>query len=187
MKSNSLEDIIKRIDELNQIHLSLRGVIQYVNEQHIGNNKINWGSKVPSSWFDIEFSFHNHITNDTRNEINVLAEYLNQNFIIRLHSLLEYEGIKSEKSNIDTELEGYEMIQLIHFLRKQYAHKLGVFNPEDPKSVQLRERLFKQFNINPEESLPNQFPLDKNRVIKPIVKGTKQYVVAYWMKYRAQE
>lgn len=95
---------------------------------------------------------------------------------------MEYEGIKSEKIKIDKKLEGYEMIELIHFLRKEFAHKLGHFDTNDKESKKLRERLFKKFNINSEESLSNQFPLDKNRVLKPMVEGIKNYVTAFWKK-----
>ncbi len=182
MKSTTLQDLIERIDELHQIHLSLRGIVQYVAEHHEGKNIINCGSKVPSSWFDIEFTFQNPITNQTRKELNILSEYLNQNFIVRLHSLLEYEGIKSDGVTIDTELEGHNMIEIIHFLRKQYAHRLGEFDPNNKESKKLRTRLFKEFHIDQSESLPTQFPLDKNRVIKPIVDGTKKYVKALWEK-----
>lgn len=126
----------------------------------------------------------NKITPETRTELNVIAEYLNQNFIIRLHSLLEYEGIKSKKIEIDSELEGFEMIEIVHFLRKQYAHRLGIFDSNDEDSVKLRTRLFEQFNINPNESQPTQFPLDKNRVIKPMVEGIKKYVRTFWKKYK---
>ena len=79
------------------------------------------------------------------------------------------------------------MIEFIHFLRKQYAHRHGDFDPSDSDSVTLRNRLFKEFRINPKESLPNQFPLDKNRVINPIVKGTKSYVSGFWQKNRGVE
>ena len=184
MKSTTLNDIIARIDELNQIHLSLRGIVQYVAEHHEGKNKINWRSKIPSNWFELEFTFQNPINKQTRKELNILSEYLNQNFIIRLHSLLEYEGIKTNNVQIDTELEGHKMIEIIHFLRKQYAHRLGEFDQKDNESMKLRTRLFNEFQIDQKESLPTQFPLDKNRVIKPIVDGTKKYVKAFWEKNR---
>ncbi len=109
---------------------------------------------------------------------------MNQNFIVRIHSLLEYEGIKDEKTKIDADIEGHEIIEFIHFLRIQFAHKTGNFNPKNQKEQELRQRLFDFFKIDPKESLPTQFPLDKNRVIKPIVEGTKKYVKAFWNKNR---
>lgn len=184
MKSNSAEELIARIDELHQIHLSLRGVMPYVQESHLGEKKLHNKTKIRSELFEVELTFSSSITPQMRSDLNVLSEYLNQNFIIRLHSLIEYEGIKSEKVKIDQALDGFEMIELIHHLRKQYAHRLGKFDLNDPESVKLRHRLFKTFNIDPIESLPDQFPLDKNRVIVPIVKGTKKYVKAFWEKYR---
>jgi len=184
MKSRTPQELIKRIEELHQIHLSLRGIIQYVGKHHKGKRKLNWGSKIPSNYIDIQITFRNEISDSTRKELNELSEFINQNFIIRLHSLLEYEGIKNEQTKIDKELEGYEMVEFIHFLRKEFAHKTGYFNSINPESKKLRERLFDYFNIKPTESLPNQFPLDKNRVIKPIVEGTKKYVKSFWNKYR---
>lgn len=184
MKSKSVNELILKIDELFQIHLSQRGILQYVSDKHVGQNQISWGSKVTSSWFDITFKFQNTISETTRSELNRISEYMNQNFIVRLHALLEYEGIKDTKSKIDIEISGHEILQILHELRKEFAHKTGKFNPENKDSVRLRHRLFKTFDINSEESLPDQFPLDKNRVIKPIVDGIKLYINGYWEKYR---
>jgi hypothetical protein len=179
MPENRSDRIIKRIDELHKMHLGLRGILQYIGEQHNGKNQINWNATIPSQTIRINYNFPRQITDETRFELNKLSEYLNQNFIVRLHSLLEYEKIKDDNNKIDTTLEGYEMLEVIHFLRIQFAHKDGVYNPNNEKARILRERLFRVFNIHPDESLPNQFPLDKNRVILPIVEGVKKYVKAF--------
>lgn len=39
MKSSSSEEIINKIDELHQIHLSLRGILQYVGTNYEGKEK----------------------------------------------------------------------------------------------------------------------------------------------------
>lgn len=182
MKSKNSDELIRRIDDLFKMHLSLRGVVQYVKKDYVGKDEISWGSSIPSGWFDINFKFSNKLTTESINELNRLSEYLNQNFIVRLHSLLEYEGIKNKKSNIDISLEGHEMIELLHYLRKEFAHKTGVFSASDKDSITLRARLLKTFNIDEKEVLPNQFPLDKNRVILPLVEGIKTYVKLYYNK-----
>lgn len=187
MKSKTLDELIAKIDTLYKIHLSTRGILQYISEKKLGESELNWGSNITSGWIDIRFSFMNPITEETRMELNRMSDYMNQNFIIRLHSLLEYEEIKGEKIKIDKSLKGHKMIEIIHFLRKQFAHKPGDFNPSDSASLTLRNRIFEEFEINPEESLPNQFPLDKNRVIKPIVMGTISYVTEFWKKNRGHE
>lgn len=166
------------------MHLSLRGILQYVKKDKIGDSQLSWGSKTDSGWFDIQYNFKNPITEKSREELNRLSEYMNQNFIVRLHSLLDYEEIKSKKVSIDTSLSGYKMVEVVHFLRVQFAHRHGRFDPNDNDSEILRERLLKEFNISPEESLPDQFPLDKKRVIVPIVNGVKEYVNEFWFKYR---
>lgn len=74
------------------------------------------------------------------------------------------------------------MIEIIRFLRNEFAHKTGHFNPANPKSVQLRERLHTQFKIDPSIIPSMQFPLDKNEVIRPLVDGIKKYVEAFWKK-----
>ena len=184
MKSKTLDELLEKIDALHKMHLSTRGILQYISKDKIGKSELNWRSNTNSGLIDIRFSFRNPMTEESRIELNRLSEFMNQNFIVRLHSFLEYEEIKSEKIQIDKSLRGYEMIEIIHFLRKQYAHRHGDFDPSDSTSVTLRNRLFKEFNIRPEESLPNQFPLDKNRVIKPIVTGTKSYITEFWKKNR---
>jgi hypothetical protein len=184
LKSQTAEEIIEKIDELHKMHLSLRGTLQYVKEDKIGDSQLSWGSSTDSNWFDIQYNFTKPITQESREELNRLSEFMNQNFIVRLHSLLDYEEIKSKKVSIDKSLSGYKMIEVVHFLRTQFAHRPGRFDPNDNDSVILRERLFEEFNISPEESLPDQFPLDKNRVIVPIVNGVKNYVHEFWVKYR---
>lgn len=184
MKSTTLDELLEKIDTLHQMHLSTRGILQYIGEDKVGKSELNWGTNTNSGWIDISFCFKSPISNVSRLELNRFSEFMNQNFIVRLHSLLDYEEIKGEKTSIDKSIAGHEMIEFIHFLRKQYAHRHGSFDPSDPDSVKLRNRLFEKFKINPEESLPTQFPLDKNRVIKPIVEGTKTYVRGFWQKNR---
>lgn len=180
MHEKRSDKIITRIDELHKMHLSLRGMLQYVGENYNGKSQLSWSSTIPSQKIQINYNFSKEITDETRFELNKLSEYLNQNFIVRLHSLLEYEGIKDDNIKIDKNLEGHEMLEVIHFLRIQFAHKDGVYNPNNKDAQKLRERLFRTFNIHPNESLPNQFPLDKNRVILPIVEGVKKYVNAFF-------
>lgn len=182
MESQSIEELLDKIDELHKMHLSLRGILQYVGEDKIGASHLSWGSKTNSGWFDIKYTFNESISQESRTELNKLSEFMNQNFIVRLHSLLDYESIKSKTVSIDTSLPGHKMVEIIHFLRIQFAHRHGIFDPQDEDSVKLRKRLFNEFGINQEESLPNQFPLDKNRVILPIVNGVKEYVKAFWDK-----
>jgi hypothetical protein len=183
MKSKNLNELLEKIDSLHKTYIATRGIIQYINEDKIGKSELKWGSNINSEWVDIQFNFKQQISIEIRNELNRISESINQNFIIRLHSLLDYEGIKNGKSLIDKSIEGFEMIEIIHFLRKQFAHRHGNFDLNDIDSIKTRERLFKDFNIEHYESLPNQFPLDKNRVILPIVNGTKKYVSGYWNKH----
>jgi hypothetical protein len=98
---------------------------------------------------------------------------------------LEYEGFLGENVKIDKEIEGSNSLELLHFMRPQFVHKTGKHNAENPDSVRLRERLFREFCIEPSESLSDQFPLDKNKVILPIVEGTKKYVITFWHRYRS--
>ena len=184
MKSQSLEELILRIKELQQIHLSQRGILQYVAQKHNGKDYLKWGSSVPSSRFKVEYKFDKPINDELRSELNEISEYMNQNFIVRLNSLLDYEGIKNNNVKIDDELIGNKMIKAIHGLRKHFAHRLGDFNPDDEKASEFRNELFEEFDIDPSQSLPNQFPLHKNKVIKPIVEGTIEYVSAFWKKNR---
>lgn len=182
MKSTSLQELINKIDDLHEAHVSTRGILQFVNKGQLGKSKLAWRSAVKSRGFSVSFSFDNAISEEDRLELNSLSDYMNQNFIVRLHSLLEYEGIKSKGISIDKSLSGHEMIEIIHFLRKQFAHRHGKFDPNDSSSVQLRKRLFDTFGIPENESLPDQFPLDKKRVIEPIVEGVKLYVNDFWKK-----
>jgi hypothetical protein len=176
MKSKSLKELLNKVDELYQIHNTTRGILQYVKDSSIGLNELKWRSKIPSNSFEIKYSFNCPITQQSVLELNSISEYMNQNFILRLHSLLEYEGILGAKTNINTKIEGFKMLQFIHFLRKEFAHKTGKYYNDSKDSTKLRNELFAYFKIDSSESLPNQFPLDKNRVIKPIVEGVKKYI-----------
>lgn len=182
MLKSELSDILNKIDSLYQLHISTRGILQYVGPDKIGLNEFNWGTQVNGDWIKLRYRFEKPVDESMRVQLNKLSEFMNQNFIVRLHSLLEYEKIKGKKIPIDKSLNGHEMIEIVHFLRKQYAHRHGDFDPSDKDSVMLRNRLYETFNINSNESLPTQFPLDKNRVIKPIVDGTKQYVIELFKK-----
>jgi hypothetical protein len=184
LKSQTAEELIEKIDALHKMHLSLRGILQYVKEDKIGNSQLSWGSKTDSVSFDIQYNFTKPISEESREELNRLSEFMNQNFIVRLHSLLDYEEIKSKNVSIDRSLSGYKMVEVVHFLRVEFAHRHGRFDPNHKDSITLRERLFTEFNISPKDSLPDQFPLDKKKVIIPLVHGVKDYVREFWVKNR---
>jgi hypothetical protein len=184
MLKSKLSDVLEKIDSLHQLHISTRGILQYVGSNRIGETELLWGARVKKEWIDLHYNFQNPINETTRASLNRLSEFMNQNFIVRLHSLLEYEGVKTKKVQIDKSLKGHDMIEIIHFLRIQYAHRHGDFDPSDKASVELRDRLFATFKIDPADSLPTQFPLDKNKVIQPIVEGTKEYVREFYAKQK---
>ena len=98
MKSKNLNELLEKIDSLHNTYIATRGIIQYINEDKIGKSELKWGSNINSEWVDIQFNFKQQISIEIRNELNRISESINQNFIIRLHSLLDYEGIKNGKS-----------------------------------------------------------------------------------------
>jgi hypothetical protein len=96
VKASSTQEVLDKIEVLHKKHLSLRGIIQYVKKEKVRETRLNWGSKTDSFWFDIEYKFRNAVTEEAWMELNDFSEYLNQNFIVGLDSLLEYDGIKEE-------------------------------------------------------------------------------------------
>ncbi|MBL1233820.1 MAG: hypothetical protein COA31_013955 [Flavobacteriales bacterium] len=178
LRSKHADDLNAKIDELYGMFRAVRWIIQYVGPKYEGQKVVKWKSRIPSNEILVTYNFDKPINEETRSELNKISEYENQNFIVRLYALLQYEGLFNK--GIDKSLEGHQHVSFLENLRHQFAHKPGKFNPKNKKSNKLRLDLFEFYKINPDDSLPDQFPLPKDIMIHPMVNGVKNYVKHFY-------
>lgn len=178
LRSKHADELKSKIDELYGMFRAVRWIIQYVGPKYEGQKEVRWKSRIPSNEFWVTYNFDKPLNEETRSELNKISEYENQNFIVRLYALLQYEGLF--KNGIDKTMNGHEHVLFLEELRHQFAHKPGKFNPNNKKSKKLRSDLFKFYKINPDDSLPDQFPLPKDIMIHPMVNGVKEYVEHFY-------
>jgi len=178
LRSKHADELKSKIDGLYGMFRAVRWIIQYVGPKYEGQKEVKWKSRIPSNEFWVTYNFDKPMNEETISELNRISEYENQNFIVRLYALLEYEGLF--KDGIYESLNGYKHVQFLKELRNQFAHKPGKFNPKNKESNKLRSELFEFYQINPDDSLPDQFPLPKDIMIHPMVKGVKDYVKHFY-------
>lgn len=180
LRSKHADELNTKIDELYGMFRSVRWIIQYVGPNYNGQKEVKWNSRIPSNEILVTFNFDKPINEKTRTELNKISEYENQNFIVRLYALLQYEGLFNH--GINKSLTGHQHVSFLEELRHQFAHKPGKFNPKNKKSKKLRLELFDFYKINPDDSLPDQFPLPKDIMIHPMVIGVKNYVKHFYIE-----
>jgi len=178
LRSKHADELKSKIDGLYSMFRAVRWIIQYVGPEYEGQSEVKWKSRIPSNEFWVTYNFDKPMNGETISELNRISEYENQNFIVRLYALLEYEGLF--KDGINDSLNGYKHVKFLKELRNQFAHKPGKFNPQNKNSKKLRLELFKFYKISPDDSLPDQVPLPKDKMIHPMVNGVKDYVKHFY-------
>jgi hypothetical protein len=110
------------------------------------------------------------LSESVRRSHNEIAEWTNQNCLIRLWAILESHGftqpIRKDAIHADT-------IDLLRRLRHHFAHGTGRYDDEKPAHRKLREKVLATFDMS---RLKTEIPLDIDRVLKPMFERCQAYV-----------
>lgn len=174
------ESIIQQIDVQYKYLLSIRSLFPYMGKKMIGQSMFCTPSFYSTLGFDICFNFNRVLNIEDIDEINSIGNWINQNYIIRICSILEsYKIIPQEgKGTINQTIEGWTEIDLIRRLRNNFAHSSGKCNSNDCEQKKLYEMLVSHFNLKLEEGTdnPTMFPLSIDTVLEPLTMGCKKYI-----------
>lgn len=174
MRKASLEEIFNEIDEFRSYHIKVRARFPKIDESQIGQTVIQVPEFFQKSGINDELRFNSAITEESRRKNNDIGHFINQNFVLRLYSILNYYEFLGEGVSLNKESPGFSEVDIVRRLRNIYAHSLGRYNEEDHGHRRLRDVLFSRFNVDAREY--QEFPLNINRVLTPLISGCKEYI-----------
>lgn len=172
-------------DQFNYL-LSLRALFPFTNDSMIGQSSFRTAPYYRNKGFDVIFEFGRNLNEKDIQRIISVGHWINQNYIIRICSLLEAKKIIPVEGNgkIDQTIEGWEEVDLVRRLRNHFAHSLGKYDHNDPEEKILYERIVNHFNVtlakNSLEAV--DFPIPIDVVIEPLTNGCKKYIKNYFLK-----
>jgi hypothetical protein len=173
------EEVNKIFTEMNLLWRNLnrcRGYFPFVDDSSVGEKVILTPPYYQAQGISIIHSFDELLTLKKKNEINEIGHWINQNFVIRLYSLMECHHMLSACINIDFELNGAEHLNIVRRLRNRFTHSSGSYNSDDSDDVKTMELIRDHLGIPIVESI--DWPLAIDTVLENLLEGCKMYVKA---------
>ena len=134
-------------------------------------------------FFNIPIQSIHSLTKKDVDTNNQLTLWLNQNYIVRLCSLLDSHNLWTKTNPIENSIKGAEFIHILKALRHKFAHGSGIFKRANKKHKEIYDRIVALCNLT-EKDLefwhsyhPNDFPLSIDKVLIPITNGCKSYIL----------
>jgi hypothetical protein len=163
---HTADEIVNEIRLLEQMFRQTRSEYPYIDENHIGKTPIlrfNAGDNI------VYTNYEKPITKEFRDLNNKIAHFHNQNFIIRLYSVLNnYQVFQNLKISDSPELYTLKRIGNI------YCHGSGSYDKTNDDHKRLMRRMIKTFNL--EDISYSDFPISIDNVINQIIKASINYV-----------
>ena len=165
-KYHTADEIVNEIRLLEQMFRETRSNYPYIDENHIGKTPIlrfNVGNNI------VYINYEKPITKEFREFNNKIAHFHNQNFIVRLFSVLNnYQIFQNLKISDSPEL------YTLKRLRNIFGHSSGHYDKTNIDHRSLMRRMIKTFNL--EDKSYNDFPISIDTVINQIIKASINYV-----------
>jgi hypothetical protein len=169
-KYHTSDEIEKEICLLEQMFHQTRSNYPYIDEHYIGKTPIlrfNVGNNI------VYINYERPITKEFRDLNNKIAHFHNQNFIIRLFSVLNnYQIFQNLKISDSPEL------YVLKLLKNIYCHSSGTYDKENIDHRNLMKRMIKTFNL--EDKLYDDFPISIDTVINQIIKASINYIKGHY-------
>ena len=181
-----VDELVKNIDAYWDYHLHSRALNPHMAHDLVGCLVFRPGGYYINKGYDYVVKFDEPVTEERIVVLNEAGYWANQNFIIRLYSLLEgYKIVGSEKhpwGSIIKGLVGSEELDILRRLRNEFAHSVGFYDDSQKKHRKLHRRIISHFRLNRGtwSSSTKMFPIPIDQVLEPITDGCKQYVGALY-------
>jgi hypothetical protein len=170
-KYHSADVIVKEICQLEQLFQETRSNYPHIDEQYIGKTPIlrfTVGNNV------VYINYEKPITKEFRDLNNKIAHFHNQNFIVRLFSVLNhYQIFKNLKISDSPEL------YVLKRLGKIYCNSSGNYDKDNIDHRNLMRRMIKTFNL--EDKIYDYFPISIDTVINQIIKASINYAKEHYL------
>ncbi len=169
----NLNELFEALDTLWSNFNNCRAHFPYIPEDAVGIKSANTAPYYVAQGFNISFVFGEGLSKEGLVKINQIGHWINQNFVIRLCSLLESYHVFSNSIDIDFNIDGAEQINIVRRLRNCFAHSSGRYNPEDKDHVKSLELIRDHIGVPIDGR--TEWPLSIDAVLKPLYEGCVKY------------
>lgn len=168
---NKTEELI---NELWSDFIQARTHFPFLSAGHIGLKTFE--SPDYYNYFNnkLVFKFEKPIDQSIVYQNNKVANWINQNVLIRLAAILDEENIIKKTTDIDKTIEGSKEIEILLRLRNKFAHSRGKYNAAKKENRLLLNDIVDTFKLQHNEYL--DYPLSIDTVIRPIFNATIKYL-----------
>lgn len=163
--------LLEEMDILLEKFLNSRAYFPYMTEKDKGKIDFDTSPLYADLGYHITFKLEKPLTMENINKNNELSHWHNQNFIIRLYSLMDSYGYRYP---FDDKIDGYEEVDILRRLRNIFAHTSGKYNKLDEKEKTMLIDVVEHFKL--EDKTLDHIPLSIDDVIKPIFNNCQVYI-----------
>lgn len=168
----SPSEIIEQIEKIYIIFRNSRAYFPYIRDTDIGNYSPQPFTIVNN--IQMRISFNEMITKEFQSHSNSISHFLNQNFLVRLFSILQYYEIYND---LDSK---YKKLHILKRLRNKFGHSLGTYNHKSQRDRKLLKDIIMEFNL-PQKDY-SDFPISIDTVINEIIKESKKCIEELFKK-----
>jgi hypothetical protein len=174
------EDVVAQIDRQVAFLHRCRAVFPRLGSELVGQSKFEAAEYFKQQGHNVEVQLSMPLTEALLNELNELAHWLNENFIVRLYAVMDGNHLAGG-TPINQQLDGWEELDILRRLRSQIAHGSKGYDPTDTEKLQLYQRIVTPFGIAADYSYLDgaKYPIGIAKVLVPIAQGCKRYAAAH--------
>ena len=152
------------IDEQVERLIFCRSFFPYLSAALVGARGFQTSPYYLANGLDLEFRFSSPITPEYLARVNDLGYWMNQNFVIRLYSLLECGGHIGGNKSIVWSRPGAQAVDIVRRLRNKIGHGSADVDAGSCDDQRLYNRIVEHFGLNPEvrvqpSATPARLPL----------------------------
>jgi hypothetical protein len=177
MAKKPVDQVLAEIDRQVAFLVRCRAVFPRLARHLVGQTSFDAPPYYRQHGHDVEVQLAEPMTEEFIDDLNRLAHWLNENFILRLWAVLDSNGFY--KPGIEA-IAGQDEMDITRRLRNMIGHG-GFYDPDDRDKKRLYDRIVQHFHVDSQSYIddPTVYPLGVAQVLVPLAGGCKRYVVAF--------
>ena len=170
-------DLCEQIDSLWSRFFRLKALVPYTENSAVGTQTLHGPTYYAAGGLDVKFHFDAPLTAEGIADINESGRWLNENYVLRLHAVLESHGALQYGESIDEKVDGGQHVALLKKLRNRIAHDDGRCDSTDDRCRRIAQGLQDLYGVET-ASHKDRFHLPIDEVLEPLTTAAKEYVNA---------
>ena len=125
----------------------VRSVFPMLSHEIVGKTSFQAPEYFQQKGHKVTVDLSAPMTEELLDELNGVAHWMNENFVMRVYAAMESNRVVSEKIRIRQDLDGWEDVDIVRRLRNQIGHGSGRYDPNDGQKATLYNRIRDRFDL----------------------------------------